>query len=1254
MSKRPDWFSAQYYMYNKLSQTQAIPGYETYTYSQLEADILAFASDPTAADALDEATWSHYEQYGSAEGLPLRNSVGNLVLDPQAYCESKLTQLLGMGYTGITSSSTWKDVLDIISKAGMSLYDHYMAYGMSEGLNLNSDFNAESFFEAKLTYIQAHTSQYPDLAGLTTVDAVAEFFTLNGVDAYQNWLDYGTAEGITAEMVKPSTGGGTVGDAFYLTPIGWTGSGSTLTYNYADNIKGTDGDDTFIAYVYGDATTLNTGDQVNGGKGTDTLLADIAGLSYTSALTPILTDVEILQFRVQEQGFQTGDNNVASRIDAERITGATQIWSSNSRDDLLVEDVRINSNQMTVGMQNTDPGDVDYEFYFDPQHLKADSMTTSGTLTLRLIDTTGALGGNPLQDNPYNVIYVHYNGSPLKIEFKQVTGAGDTDTMYAKLRDEIQTAVTAMGLGFTVTLGDPFSMVDSNTGTTVFGKDILVDGNGMFSVDKAAGDGWGSTGVMPPTTSVSATMLTAGSTDCPLIVTDIALDNVGRVQWDDATPACLPDNSIYGSRAGDMVVGSMAARGGVERFDVFVDRGSWLNGLSSTNNTLRMITVQAKDWDGDGVANSAAAPGEGQLFIGAYDDGSDTADDVSTWNANMYNWVDRVRLLTDGPGQDRAGIWDVKLFDGSGYAGAINIYAELTAEGYKKYLDDVDGLRTIYDKFAPSGEFKYAFGSGDDTLNMWVNDGIAADVDFKLIIDTGAGDDYVNFGFSTANGNYAVDQTALKNVTIKTGAGNDTVWTWGQNVYMYLNGQPGYVQDQVLHDYDGAAGYIKVEAGAGADAVYNAQDASISNAVWVLNANTSATSISDPLLIKYINGDAQSLNNHVASTYVNRTFDAALLATPTVVGNYTLYGVVNFLGIEVDFTIGTYSVATAGAAYSIKAEDLNKAIIQAINTDPVLGKLLLAEDGAGYSLLVESLIDGYYTTADDFSLSFYHVAAGSTAHVDLAFTGEVYVQQAHEAFYDAAGNYLGYSDATGADFHYYGLSEVYGGDGDDVLVTGYADALVYAGAGNDTIVVGNDTYNRIYGGTGADIIVLGQREDINQDPYAVNTSNGNNMGNAYDSLYQAIGDSSAPTLTGTTLINTTNLDVIHNFDIVTANGAADGGATLSDRLYITNYGTTTSMTDNTVSATPAVLTAAVTSANMATYDNQYMGVLGVYDAETDTFSLGGAGTDMLLAYDANSAANVVSWEAVVLTGVGAAGAAGAVFNDAATDYFTIA
>ncbi|MDL2321435.1 hypothetical protein LJC47_03725 [Desulfosarcina sp. OttesenSCG-928-B08] len=1046
MLNQPSWFSATYYYQEKMKEMVA--GGSTMTLGELQAAIAEVGG-----------AWTHYEVYGYKESytssttnvetyFSLQDSNGKVVFDPQAYCESKLEQLLSIGHARVDATSTWQDVAQIIIDADMSLYDHYVMFGQAEGLSINSTFSTQSFFAAKATYIQANVAQYPGLAHLDTWQKVASFYAANQIDAYQNWVQYGAIEGITADDVKPGSDPvdpGT-GKNFYLNPIGWYGNiaDGTLGHYYADDIEGTAGNDKFFAYVYGDQNSLNTGDHIDGKGGVDRLFADIAGTSvgdngngigYISALTPQIEHVEILKFRVQETGTQTGDNNVGGRIDAERIeasavirdtpmagkTGAyTEFWSWNSRDDLLIEDVRIDSTSVVVGMQNTDPGAVDYGFYFDSLHLVHEGAGyANSTFSVRIMDMDGARSGSPFLENPFYAVRFHFNDRYYDVNFGKFEGA---DLGYDDLVAAIEAALQKMMEDdptlpeVTVEIGTEFTWNHPEDNMPLVGKAVVFKGaNGVFDVSNAnpnEPDNWrqdDQAGLNNATIARYGEALTVG---CPLIQTNIALDNVGRVQWADASPFCLPDDSIYGSNAGDMIVGSMATRGGIERFDVYVDRGSWLNGLFSTNNTLRMITVTAADWDEDGYANSKDAVGQGQLFIGAHGTAVEDMDDLSsvggtdqTFAGNMVNWQDVARVLArfDGGG-NRAGIVDVKYFEASDYAGDISIAAEFTAEARAKYLEDVDGLRTVYSLYAPGGaapggDFVYNFGSGNDTLNMRVNGGIAADRDFILRMNMGDGDDYLNFSFNFQTGNQAISQTGLQNVFINTGAGNDTVWAWGQA----MAGMRTWDQVQAL--YDGVAGYVNVDAGAGADAVYTAQGPTANNAVWVINANTLAwnpaevwnpsnsnTSDEDPLGV-FINavGQAQPISNNIAST--TDTYGISTNRT----GIHTLTVVVEFLGVSAEAKVSeTYNVSAGETRYNVKFDLINKAIIAAIEDDPRLSKLVAAFDGAGESLLLQSLVDGVYTT-QDISIRFYDTVGG----IDRAYwtpdpaNGYDFIEQAH-------------------------------------------------------------------------------------------------------------------------------------------------------------------------------------------------------------------------------------------------------------------
>lgn len=996
MIQQPTWFSEEQYYADKATQARAM-GYDTDA-----------AKVKTALEAQGGA-WAHYQQYGYKETyvengivkyIPLRNAAGDVIFDPQVYATSKLDQLNGINQELASRYATWQDLAKAIGAQGTSLYEHYIRHGQSEGLSLNEDFNSGMFFQAKLNYLNSH----PEL-GTWDLQGVHDFFASRGMDAYTNWLEHGEGEGISAADV----GKGVLG-----------GETFRLTTGY-DDLVGGNGNDTFYAPILGDENTLNTGDTLDGGGGRDTLNAYLAGGSYKSILAPVTNNIEVVKFRVQEQGGSTGSNNVKARVDAEFMKGVEEFWSSNSRDDLSIEDVRIDSNLVTVGMQSTDPGQIDYEFYFRSTYLKADSVEVSGDLFLELIDSQGELNQSaPLLDNPFNKVLFVYNGELYEVEFDKVSGA---DATYEDLRAAIETAIQATaGLeDVTVELGGQFEHEDAFGGGAVFGRQIVLKSeSGVFSAKAEDGAGWGSTGALPPTNSTSATMRTTDDKGCPLYQTDIALDDVGSVLWDDNDANCLPDNDIFGSSAGNMIVGSMGTRDGVQRFDVTVDRGSWLNSLSSTNNQLRLIQVNAsKDWNGDGVK------GEGQLFIGSH------LTNEQTYNvANMVSWQEKARALghqvylgddaSGDPIYGKSGIWDVKHFDATAHKGNVNIAAQFTAESYKKYLADVDGLRTLYGDYAPKGDFYYAFGEGSDTLNMLVNGGIAADQDFILGMNMGAGNDLVNFNFDFTTGNQVVDQVNLStnptlanilaaqaaetlkaNVTINAEGGDDIVWTWGVNNADSSFG--GLTGANLLSDrnvgWDGYSGALNIAGGAGDDTVYAAQDMNVNNAVWVLNANTNITN-ENPLGIYYdAVGEAQPINNNVSSTVQTWTVTAGAASTA-----YDFYVAVNFLGIEVKVKVGSYT-SSAGGTYTVSAKDINNAVISAIENNATLSKLLVAKDGAGNSLLIMSLIDGEFGGANDFRVRFYEMNGNvESAYLNPAANNAAgvvnYVNQAQEAGYN--------------------------------------------------------------------------------------------------------------------------------------------------------------------------------------------------------------------------------------------------------------
>ena len=884
----PSWFEKDVYFNNKLAQMGE--GWDALGLMKAFQDA---GFNPNDADSL----FRHFQQFGNAEGV----SPNSFFNDGQ-YLYAKAADYYGNA--NVTAQQA-QSMLLAMNQVGMSPWQHYDQFWAenyaSKGTfnNPSISFDVQKYMDDKLAKMQADDPSY-------TMDMLVKAFQDAGLNPIEHYMAFGQAEGLHPSAV----GAGATGETYQLT-------------SEDDEIYGTAANDYFNAKE----GTLQSNDYIDGGAGNDTLYANI-NAGGTSVISPEIRNVETILFRAQQAGGGTGNNLTNAYFDAENVHLADgqmlTIGSDNSRASLKIEDVRHNSTETTVRFSNTDPGAVNLEVYFDPQHLTSEGASTTGYLSLQMIDATDALTNNqPLAKSSYTGFSFMLNGVQHTVYFNADHSVFTTTTeglaAYQELADAISNAIAAdeslSALGLNVQLGDVFTKYDGNTGNTVKGQTITLSSS-QGSLD---GVGWTQDQMADPTNSMSASMANQSATTCPLILTNVELDNVGRVQWDDAS-ACLPDDSVYGSQAGELVIGSMPGRGGVERFDVVVDKGSWLSSLSSTNETLRMVTVKNGAVNGDND--------KGNLFIGQSLLADESKDPSS---GELLYWMNAPRLLsTDG-------LTDVKVFDASEMVGKVNIGAQLTENALAKYMADVDGLNTMYSNYAPSSDFRYYLGSNDDTLNMKVNAGIAADRDFKLDIQTNAGNDLVNFSFEGLTGNRLVNQIALNNVSIDLGAGNDELWFWGN-------------------------GAVNVNDGDGADKVYVGQNID-QNAVFVFGANSVADTF-----IKAGPDGAQPLGNEVVSTN-----QPALTLTGATADSYVTV-TVTFNGISSEVTLQLKDGQTV-----IDMDTANHAIIEAINNDPTLSALLVAKDGMGNSLLVESLVDGKFAAAD-LSVKF---VGDATSHVTV-------------------------------------------------------------------------------------------------------------------------------------------------------------------------------------------------------------------------------------------------------------------------------
>jgi hypothetical protein len=396
----------------------------------------------------------------------------------------------------------------------------------------------------------------------------------------------------------------------------------------------------------------------------------------------------------------------------------------------------------------------------------------------------------------------------------------------------------------------------------------------------------------------------------------------------------------------------------------------------------------------------------------------------------------------------------VQIFDASGLKGDLTLYAALTNDVTEKYMTLVDQANDA--PALDNVEFVYTGGTGNDYINLWLSDynlakaGSTTREDFELTINGGAGDDeivtmigdgYAGFGEDVSLDENLVDSfwenwyqnSAINaNLAINGDAGNDTIRTLGSGNWV-IDGGSG--NDTIYADNTGG------EDGGGEDGYFND-----GKATWVFNS---------------VNNDVDDLLSQ------NGASVSAVNAELTV----------NFMGYSKKVAIAD----SVGKLANVTITDLhiNQAIKLAINSDPVLSKLLVAEDGPAHTLIVRSLIDGHMNdgwadydsvnTIDNLSIRF------STAALTAAQTNPALVLFSSVATNTGAllDGYNPTTDATfgsdgptldGEDSVNVADNDIEGGTGNDVIVLGTGmwsnDTLVYNGFANgtDSIVNFQDNY----------------------------------------------------------------------------------------------------------------------------------------------------------------------------------------------------
>ncbi|MBL4606745.1 MAG: hypothetical protein JKY01_02815 [Pseudomonadales bacterium] len=778
-----------------------------------------------------------------------------------------------------------------------------------------------------------------------------------------------------------------------------------------DNLTGTDEDDAFNAYIFDNQNTAQSGDVLDGGAGTDSLYADI-GNSQDFAITLHTSNVENFAVRAQAAAGDSNENNLHSvQIDAERMNGVTRYESNNSRDDVIIEDVRITNSEITkditIAMVQTDPGAVDFGVYFDQHSLRAAPAVTAGAvLNLEIMDTRSADAGlDPLLQSPFDGFTFKLDGTAFVVSSDAIDDATTYTDYLAAVQAEL---LNVAGLeGFTAAISGTFQAIDTLSGNALTGQTITLTNAGSGIIEEGA---WTTAdGTVPGGSGLHLEQDTAPpAATGNLITSTIILDDVGR-----------------GSMGGDLIIGGLSTGAtsdskGVERFDITVERTSELQEINSTNNTLQEMYL----------VNGAT---KGNLVIAGDTNGDN-----------------------DLPGaQGNEGVNDVRIFDASAMQGSVSVDARLSGAVVGKYMTLVDDATNAT---ADNIDFVYTGGAGGDSFAIKLSDqnlaaaGTTTREDFTLLVNGGAGNDTILTSIRAGDGIGALsattgptawytNSTTNANLMVDGGSGNDTITTSG-------------------------GGNFKIDAGSGNDTVYTDNSGGGgTNATWVVNATN--------IVLGNLIGDTVSLGAATNQLLYKSTLTVTYSgANGAVVGGVTSGAAAAATnGFESTVTIGTtdYVGNKTNINQAIKDAINNDAVLNKLlmAVDGPANTLIITSKIDGTFVATDIKVD--ITQADITTLSASELEGLDTAWEILnANSAIAAVAQGNLTAAAAAAAAL-YVDTASVDFTAtVGTASVLQSDnivnlgaGDDVVVLGTSvgaadesnDTLVFAGTiGNNTVV----------------------------------------------------------------------------------------------------------------------------------------------------------------------------------------------------------
>src|SRR6056297_321303 len=964
---------------------------------------------------------------------------------------------------------------------------------------INGDEGALSVGEIILSIIEGaqDSAEGNDRTTILNKIEVATSWT-NAADAAE--IDYTTntaaqnsaksiIEGVTDEASTVAAAKQTIDGFFEPAPV--PGEEYLLT-STTDVITGTADDDEFNAYIQqnpfagGISNSLASADRLDGAGGNDRLYAELTfeflGTNNIGVTDnqPRITNIEEIDIEARDFGvgggeddffFGIGEDGPDIIVDAKNINGHNEIGSYFSDGDLTIENLTTlasdgvtarNTSEITITMDHTDNFNSDDDasdltVLFDNDYLLSGQveqgfadfflLDQDAELALKNIGPSAAEGR--LDDLDKNGIEfridtdgdgdVDGDDDLIEVAFDDTLIVNDDINTHEEFRDALQDPLQALiddGIlpeGTTIELFDHGQVVLDNEGRNA--NQAVLDDGSRSDLIPAVRVELGNNGQVepvgfstpqtevPPFNFFGRVKSEFEETDEPISI-DIDLHKVGR-----------------GGEGGDLVVGGKAdstnegIAGGIDVFNINVKgvggegadaKQSNVGSITSTLGALNVVNIATDpDFvDGDSFASLVVRNG----FNGNLDEV-----DADGFLGN----------LTLGSGASRDG------------DGLINNVETLSAMG--------GGDITVNAVLNEAGvAYDYDTGAGDDSINILL-DGDAVDyAGSELDVSTGGGDDSVSvvFDFDAGDGaddeNNQLNQAILDNVNVETGSGDDTITI-----------------DSV--------GNANIDAGSGDDFI-NTSGSSASSAIWALNVDAARADAQGGFPTttppEDLPGEEVSLA-YIGGATVTVTLSGAGVGADGVPalaagGGIMAYGedgaVAGDDGYESEVTIDGL---INGNEYFGTQADINAAVLEAINDDPILGQLLTAEIGANNTLVVASTTSGAFEDID-LRVDIAQEVQGDDEPEDWDAV-EAEAQQVFsnssitiESLADAnGGGWASLGSSADADAWYDGLSK---SDGDNSMAAGVGDGLSNLHTAGTASA--SETDNVIDGGAGDDLIVL--------------------------------------------------------------------------------------------------------------------------------------------------------------------------------------